>query len=59
VTLQFFDDEGQRSEAVGKLERVEMRDGEPFLHIRKKDDSTVVVALGRIRAGHVVNAPTR
>ncbi|MEX2393503.1 MAG: hypothetical protein WD826_03380 [Actinomycetota bacterium] len=41
------------------LERVDMEDGEPVLHIRKKDDSVVTVALSRIRAGRVVRSPSR
>jgi hypothetical protein len=59
VTLQFFDDEGARAEVVGMLERTEVRDGEPVLHVRRKDDSLVTVPLGRIRAGRVVGAPRR
>jgi hypothetical protein len=54
VTLQYFDDAGGRSEALGMLERVDMETGEPVLHIRKKDDSMVRVPLSRIRAGRVV-----
>jgi hypothetical protein len=54
VTLQFFDEDGARCEAVGVLERTELRDGEPVLHIRRKDDTLVTVPMGRIRAGRVV-----
>ena len=55
VTVQFYDDAGARQEAVGVLERTEVRDGAPILHIRKKDDTLVTVPLQRIRAGKVVN----
>jgi hypothetical protein len=54
VTVQYYDDEGGRHEAVGVLERTEMKDGAPILHIRKKDDTLITVALQRIRAGRVV-----
>ena len=57
VTLQFFDEHGERCEAVGMLERTEVRDGEPVLFVRRKDDSLVSVPMGRIRAGRVVGAP--
>jgi hypothetical protein len=56
VTMQYFDDDGARCEAVGILERTDMREGEPVLHVRKKDDTLVIVPLGRIRAGHVVRS---
>jgi hypothetical protein len=56
VTMQYFDDEGERREAVGILERTDIQDGEPLLHVRKKDDTLVIVPLGRIRAGHVVRS---
>ena len=52
--MQYFDDSGARNEAVGLLERTDMKDGEPILHIRKKDDTLVSVPLKRIRAGRVV-----
>jgi hypothetical protein len=58
VTLQYFDDNGARYELVGLFERAEIKDGEPILHIRKKDDSLVTVPLARIRAGRVVGAKT-
>jgi len=54
VTVQYFDDEGERHEVVGVLERAEVRDGEPILHIRRRDDSVVDVPFGRIRVGRVV-----
>lgn len=54
VTLQFFDDDGSRQEVVGVLERADVRDGEPILHIRRRDDSMVAVPLRRIRMGRVV-----
>lgn len=54
VTLQYFDQDGARRETVGVLERVDMTSGEPMLFIRKKDDTTVKVPLGKIRAGRVV-----
>jgi hypothetical protein len=54
VTLQYFDESGARHEVVGVLERTEVKDGEPVLHIRRRDDSIVDVPMGRIRAGRVV-----
>jgi hypothetical protein len=54
VTVQYFTEEGLRSEALGHLEHVEIKDGEPVLHIRKRDDSLVAVPMGRIKAGRVV-----
>jgi len=59
VTLQFFDEQGLRTEVVGMLERTELRDGEPVLFVRRKDDTLVTVPMGRIRAGRVVGAPNR
>jgi hypothetical protein len=59
VTLQFFDEQGVRTEVVGMLERTELRDGEPVLFVRRKDDTVVTVPMGRIRAGRVVRAPNR
>ncbi len=56
VTVQYFDDAGERHEVVGVFERAEVRNGEPILHIRRRDDSTVDVPLGHIRAGRVVTA---
>lgn len=54
VTLQFFDDEGSRQEVVGVFERADVSEGEPILHIRRRDDSVVAVPFKRIRAGRVV-----
>lgn len=59
VTLQFFDEQGARTEVVGMLERAEVRDGEPVLFVRRKDDSLVTVPMNRIRAGRVVGQPKR
>jgi hypothetical protein len=59
VTVQFFDEDGSRREAVGVLERTEVRDGEPVLFVRRKDDTLVTVPMGRIRAGRVVGPVTR
>ena len=56
VTLQYFDDAGTRREVVGRLERAEVRDGEPILWVRRRDDSLVAVPMGRIRAGRVVGS---
>ncbi len=58
VTIMYFDDAGARHEAVGILERAEVKQGEPVLHVRRKDDSVVAVPMSRIRAGRVVQ-PTR
>jgi hypothetical protein len=57
VTVQFYTDAGERSEAVGMLERASLQDGEVVLHIRRRDDSLLAVPLRRIRAGKVVRAP--
>ena len=54
VTLQYFDASGERSEVVGLLQKVEMEADGPILHILRKDDSTVKVPLGKVRAGRVV-----
>jgi hypothetical protein len=59
VTLQYFDDDGGRCEAVGLLERTDVREGEAVLHIRRKDDTLITVPLSRIRAGRVVASPSR
>lgn len=59
VTLQFFDEQGVRTEVVGTLERTEVREGQPVLFIRRKDDTLVTVPIGRIRAGRVVGPTTR
>ena len=56
--MQFFDESGRR-EVVGVLERADVADGEPILHIRKKDDTVVTVPLNKIRAGRVVPLPRR
>ena len=57
--MQFFDEDGARREAVGVLERTEVCDGEAVLHIRRKDDTLVIVPIGRIRAGRVVGPVNR
>lgn len=54
ITLQYFDDKGARHEVVGVFERAELREGEPILHVRRRDDSLVAVPIGRIKAGRVV-----
>ena len=54
MTLQYYDAEGSRHEALGVLERVDVEAGEPVLQVRKKDDTTVRIPFGRIRAGRVV-----
>ena len=54
ITLQYFDDDGARHEVVGLFERAELREGEPILHVRRRDDSLVAVPIGRIKAGRVV-----
>jgi hypothetical protein len=59
VTLQYFDDDGGRCEAVGLLERTDVREGQAILHIRRKDDTLITVPLSRIRAGRVVTSPSR
>ena len=58
VSVQYYDDDGARTEAVGTLERVEIVEGEPVLHIRKRDDSLVGVPMRRVRFGKVI-APSR
>lgn len=54
ITIQYFDDDGNRHEVVGMFERTDVRDGEPILHVRCRDDSVVSVRFGRIKAGRVV-----
>ncbi len=54
MTLQYFDEDGARNEVVGMLEKAEMIEGQPVLYVRKKDDTLVIVPVGRIRAGRVV-----
>jgi hypothetical protein len=54
VTLQYFTDDGRRTEAVGLLERAERVDNDVVLCVRKKDDSLVRVPLRRIRYGKVI-----
>ena len=56
ITLQYFDDEGARHEVVGVFERTEIHEGEPVLHVRRRDDSVVSVRIGRIKAGRVVRS---
>lgn len=54
VTLQYFGEDGSRHEVVGLLERTEVRQGQPILHVRRRDDSVVHVPLRRIKAGRVI-----
>ena len=54
VTLQFFDDDGSRKEAVGVLERAEKDGDDVVLLIRRRDDSLTRVPMRRIRFGKVV-----
>lgn len=56
VTLQFYDDEGARREAVGVFERAEFVDGVAILFVRKKDDTLLRVPLPRVKFGRVVGA---
>ena len=56
MSLQFYDESGRR-EVVGMLERTELTDGQPVLHVRKKDDTVVAVPLNKITAGRVVPPP--
>lgn len=57
VSVQFYGSDGQRSEAVGTFERVEMSRDEPTMFVRKRDDSLVEVPVRRIRFGKVVGPP--
>lgn len=59
VTLQFFNTDGSAEEAVGTFEKATVVDGEPVLHVRKRDDTLVQVPMNRIRAGKVVRPPRR
>lgn len=59
VTLQFVDPDGSTEEAVGIFEKATVVDGEPVLHVRKRDDTLVEVPMNRIRAGKVVRPPQR
>lgn len=54
VSLQFYDDDGTRTEAVGVLERAELAGGEPVLFVRRRDDTLVRVPVRRIRFGKVI-----
>lgn len=54
VSLQYFEPDGSRSEAVGVFERAEREGQTVILHIRKRDDSLVTVPFHRIRHGKVV-----
>jgi hypothetical protein len=54
VTVQYFNNEGERQEAVGFLEHAAVVDGEVVFHIRRKDDSLVKIPLAHVRSGKVV-----
>jgi hypothetical protein len=54
VSLQFFDHDGARREAVGLFEKVEFVGGDAVIHVRKKDDSLVTVPMRRIRFSKTV-----
>lgn len=59
ITLQFEDPDGSVEEAVGVFEKATVEDGEPVLHVRRRDDTVVQVPMNRIRAGKVVRPPRR
>ncbi|HVE92266.1 MAG TPA: hypothetical protein VNE62_08200 [Actinomycetota bacterium] len=56
ISIQYFEPDGARSEAVGVLERAERQGESLLLHVRKRDDSVVQVPLHRIRFGRIVPA---
>jgi len=55
VTIQYFDTDGSKHEAVGFLEHAAIVDGEVVFHIRRKDDSLVKVPMRFVHLGKVVN----
>jgi hypothetical protein len=55
ISLQYFDEDGGRREAVGVLERAEMDGGSVVLCVRKRDDTLVRIPLSRVRFGKVVD----
>lgn len=59
VTVQFYDDDGGRVEAIGMLERADIEEQRVILSIRRRDDSLVRVPLDRVRHGKVVRPPRR
>lgn len=54
VSIQFFDDEGRRHEAVGRFERADVVDDAVVISVRKRDDTLVRVPLKRVKFGRVV-----
>lgn len=54
VSVQFYDDDGAKTEAVGLLERAEKQDDDVMLCIRRRDDSLVRVPLRRLKHGKVI-----
>ncbi len=59
VSVQYFEQDGSRNEAVGLLERLERTPLGPVLFVRRRDDSLVEVPLRRIRFGKVVASKRR
>lgn len=54
VSIQFFDDDGLRREAVGVFESLTKESDDVILHIRRRDESVTDVRLKRIRFGKVI-----
>jgi hypothetical protein len=54
VTIQYFNTDGSKQEAVGLLEHAAIVDGEVVFHIRRKDDSLVKVPIRFVHVGKVV-----
>ena len=59
VSVQYYSDDGSRTEAVGTFERAEIAGERVTLYVRRRDDSLVAVPVERIRHGKVVKAPRR
>jgi hypothetical protein len=55
VTIQYFDTDGARHEAVGFLEHAAIVDGEVVFHVRRRDDSLVKVPMRFVNVGKVVD----
>ena len=54
MTIQYFNTDGTKQEAVGFLEHAAIVDGEVVFHIRRRDDSLVKVPMRYVHVGKVV-----
>ena len=55
MTVQYFDTDGAKHEAVGFLEYAAIVEGEVVFHIRRKDESLLKVPMRFVHVGKVVN----